>query len=287
MSETVAPDTITVRIKLHDNGPSLWPERFDERALLRIKTTLGTYYFNALYQGRPTPEGGGLFQRSWFKYYKRQQGCFTLGNRSFPESYCRRFGTVDLAFSVKTEADYTVIMAWAVTPDVDLVLLDIHRERMTGEKLVPSIKAMVEKWILDYVGIEDVQAQTLVVRTARLEGITVRALKANMDKITRSIPAQIRMEAGQVWLPENHPELEHLEHELLTFPKGAHDDLVDNVAYASLEVQRLGGAAIPEHERIRLDQERAKREWQERVARDRAAQNDADHPRWWADEQWM
>jgi hypothetical protein len=94
------------------------------------------------------------------------------------------------------------------------------------------------------------------------------------------------MEAGQVWFPKSHPELEHLDHELLTFPKGAFDDLPDCLAYGSLEIQRLGGAAIPEEERRRIEEERKRQEWAERVAKDKEAQNDWDNQRWWPEDQW-
>jgi predicted phage terminase large subunit-like protein len=274
---------VKIRIKIHDDGPALWPERFTAKKLRQIAKTLGSYNFSSLYQGSPAPEGGGLFKKSWFRYYSLIDGFLRLENRTFKLEHCRRFGTCDLAFSVKTSADRTAIAAWAVTPDWDLVLLDMHLDRMTGDQLVPSCRSMVEKWDLAYMGIEDVAAQTLVVQTARRNGLTVRPLKANMDKITRSMPAQIRMEAGQIWFPKQHSTLESLEHELLTFPQGAHDDTVDVLAYAALEVQRHGVPSIPPEEQARLAREKAEREWNAKIERDKAAQADYEHPRWWQD----
>lgn len=272
---------VKVRVKIHDRGPALWPERFSARKLRQIAKTLGGYHFSALYQGSPSPEGGGRFKRSWFKYYKIHENYLRLNGRSFPLTHCRRFACVDLAFALKKDSDYTAITAWAVTPDSDLVLLDIHRERMTGDQLVPACKSMVTKWDLEYVGIEDVQAQMVVLQTARKQGLPARALKANMDKGDRAMTLQVYMEAGQVWFPSAHPELENLEHELLTFPQGAHDDVVDTCAYAAREMLKQGPAAIPPEERERLERERAEREWNEKLERDRAAQQDFDHPRWW------
>jgi predicted phage terminase large subunit-like protein len=281
--DEVVAAPVKIRIKVHDDGPALWPDQFNKKSLLRIQKQLGTYFFSALYQGSPTPEGGGDFKKSWFRYYKTDGEYLKLENKTHRLNYCRRFGTCDLAFSTKTRADYTCVCAWAVTVDSDLILLDMHRERMVGDELVPACRRMVEKWDLDYMGIEDVAAQTLVVQTARKNGLAVRALKANLDKITRCIPAQIRMEAGQIWFPESHPELANLEAELLTFPNGAHDDTVDNVAYAALEVQRFGPASMPPEERERLERERIRREWEEAQQRDREARADFDNERWWAD----
>jgi hypothetical protein len=67
----------------------------------------------------------------------------------------------------------------------------------------------------------------------------------------------------------------------MTFPNGAHDDTVDVLAYAALEVQRFGPASIPPEERARLEAERIRREREDAQRRDREAQADFDHPRWW------
>lgn len=272
---------VKIRVKVHDNGPSLWPERFTAKKLRQIAKTLGTYNFSALYGGTPAPEGGGLFKKAWFRYYDPNPECIRLDDRIFLLKHCRRFGTCDPAFSVKTSADRTAIGAWAVTPDADLVLLDAIADRFNGDQLIPTLRSIAEKWSLDYLGIEDVAAQMLLVQTTRRLGLTVRPLKANIDKISRSVPSQIRMEAGQIWFPKNHPILEILEHELLQFPNGTHDDTVDMLTYAALEVQRFGAASITPEERERREKERIESERMAAIRRDLEAQADYDDPRWW------
>jgi predicted phage terminase large subunit-like protein len=240
-------------------GQALWPERYDEAALAAKRLTLGSYQFVSLYQGSPIDAQGGLFQKSWFRYWTRHGEYYLLGPERRPVriDQCRRFGTVDLAFSTKKEADYTVICAWAVSPWGDLILLDIHRERLSAPRLNPSIRAMVKRQNLEYIAIEKMLGESLVTHGLRLDGLAVRRLIADTDKITRSIPAQVRMEAGQILLPASHPELEAIEHELLTFPRGAHDDIVDNFSYAGAEVQRFGPAApTPEMEQARAEEDR-------------------------------
>jgi predicted phage terminase large subunit-like protein len=228
-------------------GEPLWPERFDREALERIKATLGSYWFSALYQCRPQPADGGCFKRSWFRYWLWDQpDLFSLAGHYAARKHCRVFLTVDLAFSLKREADYTVIAAWAVTPKQDLILLDLQRERLEGPQILPAIERMANRHGAQYVGIEEVAAQALVVQSARQAGLTVRALKADKDKLSRAIPATVRMEAGQIYLPDGAPWLGEYEHELLSFPRGTHDDCVDVTSYAAVEVQRFGGAAEPD-----------------------------------------
>ena len=159
--------------------------------------------------------------------------------------HCRRFGIVDLAFTEKKQNDYTVIMACAVTPNAELLILDVHRERMEGPKILPAVEAMIKRWDLAYVGVESVQSQLVVVQLLRQRGWTIRELRAESDKISRAIPATVRFEAGQVFLREGAPWLDDYVDELLAFSKGAHDDQVDATAYAAIEVQRFGAAAEP------------------------------------------
>lgn len=262
-------------------GEPLWPERYGRSDLDGIRRTIGSYQFSALYQQSPVPPEGGLFKRSWFRYYRRDGEHFRLEDRVVRADRCRRFGTMDLAFSLKKEADYTVICAWAVTRQNDLILLDIHRERMEGPSLVPAARKMVERHNLDYIGIEKVQGQVLVIGEAIRAGLTVRPLIPDVDKITRSIPAQVRMEGGQIYLPTGHPELETIEHELLTFPRGTHDDIVDNFAYAAAEVQRFGPAGASQDELDEEEQAELAAEQERRRELDRLAQEDPESERWW------
>ncbi len=269
------PATCTAEPDWRQPGEALCPERRPLAKLKKIARRIGSYFFGALYQGRPRPAEGNTFKRSWFRHWRAEDGgrmCRLLdrdGNtvELVRLADCRRFAVMDLAFSTKKTADFTVITAWAVTSAYNLIWLDTHRERMEGPDLVPSLRRMMERFGLAYAGVEAVQAQTLVVQTARRAGLAVRALAADTDKITRAIQATVRMEAGQVFMPENAPWLGDAENELLTFPNGAHDDIVDNLSYAAVEVMRFGpGPETPEaiaarEAAEREERERAQAEW--------------------------
>jgi predicted phage terminase large subunit-like protein len=233
-------------------GEALWPDRFNERDLARIKASQGTYWFGALYQGSPLPDEGGRFKRSWIRYFKRDGDLYTLYGMPAPNvhhvavKHCRNFVTVDLAFTEKKENDYFACAAWAATPQQDLLMLDMHRERLEGPDIFPAITRMYKKYNAQYAGIEATQAQLLVIQLLRKQGYTIRALQADTDKLSRAIPATIRMEAGQIYIPEHDYWVADFVDELLAFNKGAHDDQVDCLSYAAVEVQRFGAAAEPE-----------------------------------------
>ena len=271
-------------------GEALWPARYSAGRLLEIKRTqddpaaaLVRHWFDALYQQRPVPAEGGIFKKAWLRYWepasKGEYYRLTGGEltRTVKARDCRRFGVMDLAFSLKSSADYTVILAWAVTPDADLILLDCFRDRIDGPALVPQLEKMMLRHGLDYVGVEDVQGQTLMIQEARRKGLTVRSLHPDKDKVTRAIPASIRMEAGQVYLPRSAPWLAELETELLTFPNGSHDDMVDCLAYACLEVSRRGGSETESRE-MKIARERLEAEAEAVAAREHRR---IDNPIWW------
>ena len=48
------------------DGEIMFPERFPEKAVKELETTLGSYAAAGQLQQRPVPRGGGMFKRSWF-----------------------------------------------------------------------------------------------------------------------------------------------------------------------------------------------------------------------------
>jgi predicted phage terminase large subunit-like protein len=221
----------------------LWPERYGTSDLEATRKTIGSYWFSALYQQRPVPPEGGMFKKAWFRYYTVDNEFYRLGGGGglIRQRDCRRFGTMDLAFSVKKTADFTVLIAWAVTPRADLIMLDMVRARMDAPDFFTGIMSrMFSDYKLDYLGVEKVMGTSLATHGIRMQGKAIRLLIADTDKISRSIPAQVRMEAGQTYIPLVHPERETIEHELMSFPFGAHDDIVDCFSYAAADVQRFG-----------------------------------------------
>src|SRR6185437_13694072 len=130
------PATCTVEPDFRQPGEALCPERRPIHKLVKIAKRIGSYFWNALYQQSPQPSEGTKFKRAWFRYFAIEGDLYRLFDaggkplKVVKASDCRRFGTVDLAVSLKRSADYTVIAIWAVTPDSDLLLLEVIRDRL-------------------------------------------------------------------------------------------------------------------------------------------------------------
>jgi len=232
-------------------GEALWPERFPLSELQATRKALGSYLWSALYQGRPAPLDGNVFRRSWFRYWTPMGDSYQLepDSRVIPANSCRRFITVDLAVSEKQSADYTVAAVWAVTKNQDLLLLDRIRKRIPGPDQIPLLRRLYDQWAPDTIGIEAVAYQLSIIQHARRDGLPVKELKPDRDKVSRALVAAARLEGGTLYWPATAPWLDEWENELLLFPNSRHDDQVDTLAYAAIELAKrrsIDHAAIAE-----------------------------------------
>lgn len=203
-------------------GDPLFAERFDRDELLDRKATLGSFFFNALYQQRPEADFGQLTDRRWFKYIA-----------SAPQSnYLKMVRVWDLAAS-EDEGDYVVgtLMAYDTQRDFTYIL-DIKREQLGPGAVESLLKATAE---MDGKGIPIIierepgsSGKLLVSNYANhlLKGWTVIEWPANDQKIVRAQPFLAAVESGRVALldaPWNSTLLDEYDE----FPGAEHDDQID------------------------------------------------------------
>lgn len=180
---------------------------------------------------------GARYNADWFRFYTPtvKDGLTRLMKADGVEvdyRECQRYCTVDLAASLKTSADWTVICSVAAYQG-DLFVLDIVRRRMEGPDIVPAIRDQMSRHDLRVAHIEAAGFQLALVQEARRDGLPVKELRADRDKVARSLPLEARMESGHVWFPRDASWLPEFQRELLAFPVGEHDDQVDALAYAA------------------------------------------------------
>jgi predicted phage terminase large subunit-like protein len=214
---------------LSEDGQALWPERFPVEELEKTRATIGSWEFEALYQGRPRPLEGALFKREWFRVADRAPEGLTWV----------RFW--DLAVSVKETADFTVGGRAALAEDGTLYIADVVRGRWEW----PAAKKIIIQTALadgpGEVGIEKVAFQLAAVQELRQEPAllahTIREVEPDRDKVARALPWAARAEAGKVVLVIGDWIGDFLA-EVCDFPLGEHDDQVDAVSGG---VQMLAG----------------------------------------------
>lgn len=229
-------------------GDPLWPDQYTRRALEAVKASVGTYVWSALYQQRPQPAEGTIFKREWLRYFIEEPEFYVLrqleGETRVRKCECWKVQTVDLAASLKESADYFVIETWGVTPKRDLLLLDVFRSRVEGPDQKGYLKLEFQRHRPAQLGIESTGYQLALMQEAIREGLPAVRLKADGDKVARSLPVAARYEAYTVYHRAGAPWLEDYETELLHFPKGEHDDQVDCAAYAALLLNQYQTAPL-------------------------------------------
>jgi predicted phage terminase large subunit-like protein len=196
----------------------------------------------------------GRFRKEWFQPFLRRadangRGEYVLQGNPTPiaEAACWKFCTVDPACTEKETSDFTAIATFAVTPNRDLLILDVIRKRLAIDRIAPEIAEACRRWRPQWMGIEATGFQVAILEAARRQpGVpSVMPLEPEgKGKLVRATPAIIRSEAGQVYLPESAPWKEDFVAECVQFTgdekQDAHDDQVDCLAYAVQQLDRFG-----------------------------------------------
>ena len=197
-----------------------------------IKVRSGSRTWAALYQGRPSPAAGDVWERGWWQEYRTPLWIQRPnGTRFVPRA--DGGGVViqswDMTFKDTKASDYVVGQVW-FTDGIDAYLLDQVRARMAFPATVKAVVELSARWpqaVLKLV--EDKANGPAVIAALRRRVPGLVAEEPHGSKESRAAAVAPFIEAGNVHLPS--PELapwvaEFLE-ETAAFPNGAHDDQVD------------------------------------------------------------
>lgn len=215
-----------------------WDNPFiDREEVEKAKDEVGSIVFAQEYLAEFVEAGQGILQPEWIKYYREKSNMLFVGGENVNLYDCTRFCTVDLATSVKDGSDYTVIASFAITPKGKICVLDVDRRRMEAPDIIPRIRQKMAEYDLQWVGMERAGFQLSLIQFAKRDGLAVKELRADKDKVSRALPLAARMEAGDVYFKQGASWLVEVERELMSFPVGHHDDIVDAIGYGVISAQ--------------------------------------------------
>jgi predicted phage terminase large subunit-like protein len=230
-------------------GELLWAERFGPDEIAALKVALGSYAAAGQLQQRPSPAGGGIFKRHWFRFWQPRganlppiiirlpdgstQSIYAI---EAPELVDEQIQSWDCAFKDLDTSDYVVGQAWARLGSRYL-LGDQVRARMDCPATVQAIRELTAKWPKTYAKlIEDKANGSAVIQMLNREIPGILPVNPSGGKIARAQAISPLVEAGNVFLP--HPEyapwVNDFIEECVQFPNGAHDDQVDAMTQAIL-----------------------------------------------------
>ncbi|MES2211016.1 MAG: phage terminase large subunit [Chloroflexota bacterium] len=221
--------------------PSTSNPHLPDEEVEKAKAEMSSFIFAQEYLAEFVSASSGLFRAEWFKYWHTPEGSpeiYAVGDNWVPKAKCRVFSTVDLAWSQDEDADFTVISTWAMTPERQLLLLDVTRGHYEAHQMGPILQGVYERHRPAYMVVERTTKQLAIVADLEATGLPIREVRPDKDKISRALPAVARMESGNVWFPARSDWMRDLEEEVLAFPLGRHDDFVDTLAYAVLQIAK-------------------------------------------------
>lgn len=203
---------------VRQEGEALWKWKYDEEALEKMKVTVGSRDWAALYQQHPTPGEGGTFKREWWNYYK----VLPDGLYDFVQSW-------DCTFKDAQSSDYVVGQVWA-RKGSSRYLLDQVRGRMSFTETLYAIRSLSAKWTQAVRKlVEDKANGTAVIDVLRKEIPGLIPVEPEGGKIVRANAVTAVAEAGNIYLPDPSiaPWVHDFVEEHTAFPNGANDDQVD------------------------------------------------------------
>ena len=245
--------------------------RFNKKQVDDLKRSLGAYGYAGQCQQRPSPVGGGILKKKWFKLW---------GSPVKPK-FDYIIQSWDTAISDEPTSSYSACSTWGVWGEKSedklfkIMLLSVWRDRAG----YPDLRARAQRLAKDYKDTGEhknpIPAQNSVdrclieakatgdplIRDLRLAGIPAIGYTPKGDKKARVQRAAPLIECGLVYLPteDKNPErltpiAEEFLETVITFPTGESRDLVDTLTQVILYLRDNDELMHVTDERDELDE---------------------------------
>lgn len=146
-------------------------------------------------------------------------------------------GTEGRVFRPNQQPSWNACGIWGMTHEFDLLLLDMFHNQSHLPAFIRAIVNLHKIWQPSLTRVESNTIGSAVCQLLMAKGLNVQPVAAKSDKVMRSLEAQSRAEAGQIWLPTKGdpdcPWLIDYESELFTWT-GRKIDVADQVDVTSL-----------------------------------------------------
>lgn len=225
--------------KIVEKGQLIFPKKFSKKFdsvkknwvhvdyncldyVTHLRKSMTSSEFSSQYLNEPIDDENLIFKPSYFRYYQRR-----------PERLFTAM-TIDPAISEKQSADYFAIRVDGMDEHYNIYVLDYIRGHWKVAESIDNIFTTYLKWRPSAVGLETVAYQKALKGWLE-EKMRDRHLHFPITELRRGTneTKEFRIKAMEPFYREGkwfHAEWmkgKDLEQELLQFPKGKHDDLID------------------------------------------------------------
>lgn len=224
----------------------LWEKQRDYDWLMGEKAAMGSYLFNAIYQGEPTERDGNIFKREWFmnpdtnEVYRQ----ITDVPDGLPMMRYWDFG----ASGKKGDATAGALTAWDGT---NLYILDINTGKYSASQVLSTFERTAlhdGKEVKIRIEQEPGAGSKLLInqfrRNPTFKQYNIRGDKVKIKKNIRSFNLEALAEAGRIYWKKASWNMDIIDH-LVSFTgqDGKPDDITDSLT-GSCNIWRRGKAKI-------------------------------------------
>jgi len=241
-------DWHSVKYRAHtdeeDFSEILWPERFDEQRLRKIRQG---------YIDQNMPEG---YSQEYLNYptspltaFFRQDdmpGMLDSDRKHNEERRFSYYAAIDPAVSTKERRSYTAIVIGGMDAIGILHIVEVIRKRMDAKEIIDWMFALQKKYNLDLFIVEKGVIEKSIgpfLKDEMLKPdrpyINIKTKAPTTDKKSRASSIQGRMRQGGVRFDRKAEWWPTFFEEMVRFPRGEHDDQVDALAWLGLTLNEI------------------------------------------------
>lgn len=234
-------------------GDSFWPE-FQTKEFLeerRSDPSMTAPKWSSLYMQEPIPEEGSIFKETDFKVWTNKK----------PPDIEYIVLSLDTAYSVKSSADYSAYSVWGVFSErrtdakgrdhyvPNLILIECDKKRWEYPELLKQVIEMQDYYKPDIILVENKASGQSLIPELQLMGYPVVPFEPQKwgDKVMRAHQITPYCRNGRVWVPDGQQFTNVLLKDMLEFPFGSSDDLVDTVTQCIIHLRSNMLALSTEH----------------------------------------
>ena len=237
-----------------DEGELLWPERFGQVEIDKLKNVLGSYGVAGQLQQEPAPSGGGIVKTDLFRLWTNTKALPPF--EYIIQSY-------DTAFTASTQNDPTACSVWGIffwEGVYNVMLIDAWSDHLE----YPDLRArVIKEWSAKYAGDKNDptnkarspdlcliekkgSGQSLLQDLSQARVIVAEYNPGNADKVSRTHMITPLLDAGLVWVPESKRGdtwptwADGMMQQMSRFPNAEHDDYVDTLSQALRYIRDAG-----------------------------------------------
>jgi len=218
---------ILVRKAIKDDGNLFFPNRLTRAFLDDVREKQGSAHFSKQYQNEPIDDETATFKHKDFRYKKWEEV------KDIPINW---YLTIDPSYAGQY-SDYAAFVLCGMDYQRNLYIRHITRQKMTYSEIINETFKLFGNYLPRQIIIETVGAQKSIMyeftneQKRRGTWLPIQEVKQRTISKDERIRALAPFyEYGHVYHIRECPQLDEFELELLKFPSGKHDDVIDALA---------------------------------------------------------